>query len=169
MGILHLVDIHHPLEAQFVEIEPVADIVVGRYRLGVVIDHDAPPTALADGIEGIDAAPVELHAAADAVGTAAQHYHALAVVGEVDIVLGAVVGQIQIVGLCGEFRRQGIDLLDTGDDTQLFAPIAHLVLLHLDVINILVEGAGYLMVRETLAFGQFQQLERHLFHLGIPL
>ena len=53
-------DIEQTLKGEFVEIEAVAHIVVGRYGLGVVVDHDALITQLASGIDGIDRTPVEL-------------------------------------------------------------------------------------------------------------
>ena len=65
---LQVADIEHPLVGQLVEVEAVAHIVVSGYGLRVVVDHDSAPAALADGLQGIDAAPVELHGAADAVG-----------------------------------------------------------------------------------------------------
>ena len=62
-------DVHDPFERQFVEIEPVADVVVGRDRFGIVVDHHAPVPAAADGVERLHAAPVELGRGSYPVGS----------------------------------------------------------------------------------------------------
>ena len=64
--------IEYALERQFVEIETVAHIVVGRDCLRVIIDHYRLVPLLAGGGNGIDRAPVELDARADAVCSRAE-------------------------------------------------------------------------------------------------
>ena len=69
MRILHLDDVHNPLEGKLVEIEPVAHVVVSGYGLRIVVDEHSPVALLADGLNAVHRAPVELHRASDAVGS----------------------------------------------------------------------------------------------------
>lgn len=55
VGVLQLKDIHHTLEGKLVEIKAVAHIIVGRYRLGIVVDHHGAVTLLTDRIQGLHA------------------------------------------------------------------------------------------------------------------
>ena len=97
-GRLEVDDVHHALKRQLVEVETVAHVVVGRYGLGIVVDHYRPVAELAAGACGVDRTPVELYRAAYTVCARAEHHHRLVVMGEVDVVLCAVIGDIQIVG-----------------------------------------------------------------------
>jgi hypothetical protein len=47
--LLPLIDVEDPLEAELVEVEPVADVVVGRHGLRVVVDHDRRVAELLQG------------------------------------------------------------------------------------------------------------------------
>ena len=60
-GALELDDIHHTLEGELVEEQAVTHIIVGRYGLGVVVDHHAAVALLADGVERLHTTPVELY------------------------------------------------------------------------------------------------------------
>ncbi len=82
-------DVHDPLKSQLVEIEPVAHIVVGGYRFGVVVNHDRAVPVLADGLQRLHSAPVELYRRADTVSTRAEHYDRAVVARVVNIVLCA--------------------------------------------------------------------------------
>ena len=53
--------VEHALKRELVEIETVAHVIVGRYGLRVVVDHDRLVALLASGIDGIDRTPVELN------------------------------------------------------------------------------------------------------------
>ncbi|OPZ81752.1 MAG: hypothetical protein BWY77_00499 [bacterium ADurb.Bin431] len=125
--LLLIVDVADRLEAEFIEVELVADVIVGADGLGIVVDHDGLVVELLEGHHRIDAAPVEFDGAADAVGPAAQHHHRVAGV-EGDIVLLAVVGQIEIVGLGRVFSGEGVDLLDAGGQAIGLAELADLLL-----------------------------------------
>ena len=57
----HFYDVHYSFEGEFIEIEPVADIIIGGNRLRVVIYHDTPVSFLANGVQCLDSAPVKLH------------------------------------------------------------------------------------------------------------
>ena len=68
MRVLHLDDIHHTFEREFLEIETVAYVVVGGNGLRVVVDHHRTETVVADGVKGLYAAPIELDGRTDTVG-----------------------------------------------------------------------------------------------------
>ena len=112
VGRLELDYIHHALECQLVEIEPVADVVIGRHGFGVVVYHHRAQAHIRKGLERIDTAPVELHAAAYAVGARTQHDDRTVVVLVDDVVLCSVVCKIEVVRLCRILSRQRIYLLD---------------------------------------------------------
>ena len=61
MRILHVDDVHNTLECEFVEIQTVAHIVVGRHSLRVIIDHDRAIAMLANSIQCLYTTPVELN------------------------------------------------------------------------------------------------------------
>ena len=91
MRLLHLDDIHHTLEGQLVEVETVAHIVVGRYGLWVVVDHHRAPALLANGVQSLNATPVELYGRTDAVSTRTEYDDRTVVVLEGDVALHACV------------------------------------------------------------------------------
>ena len=66
-GPLALHDVHHVLEGERLEVEPVGRVVVGGDRLRVAVDHDGFHAGLAQGEGGVDARIVELDPLADAV------------------------------------------------------------------------------------------------------
>ena len=68
LGLLVGDDVGDVLEGERLEVEAVGDVVVGRDRLGVAVDHDRLVAVLAHGHGGVHAAVVELDALADAVG-----------------------------------------------------------------------------------------------------
>ena len=69
---LALVDLHHVLERERLEVEPVARVVVGRDRLGVRVHHHHLEPALPQRERRVAAAPVELDALPDPVRPAAE-------------------------------------------------------------------------------------------------
>ncbi len=126
-----LVDIEDALEAELVEIEPVADVVVGRYRLRIVVDHDRRVAELLEGQGGVDAAPVELDRGPDAVRARAED-HDLAgtavAVAERDVVLAAVVGHVEVIRLGRVLGGQGVDLLHGREEAGVLPPSSDLEL-----------------------------------------
>ena len=70
-----------------------------------------------------DRAPIELHAAADAVNARADHHDVLVV--EAQVVLRAVIGQVQVVGAGGPLSRHRIDLLDYRQDGPIATQLSH--------------------------------------------
>ena len=55
-------DVEHALQRQFIEVEAVAHVVVGRHGFGVIVDHHALITLSAGGLDGVYRTPVELNA-----------------------------------------------------------------------------------------------------------
>ena len=119
--ILQVEDIHDALESEFVKIKAVAHVVVGRYSFRIVVNHHTAITFLADSIECLHAAPVELNRRTDTVSARAQHNDALAVAQIVYIIGHATIGQIQIVCLRRIFGSQGVNLLHHGYNATLLA------------------------------------------------
>ena len=69
MRIFQFENIHHTLEGQLIEVKTVAHVVIGRYCLRIIIDHDAAPAFLADRIQRLHATPVEFNGRTDAIST----------------------------------------------------------------------------------------------------
>ena len=69
-----LVDFHHVLERERLEVEAVGGVVVGRDGLGVGVDHHDFDPQLAERKRRMAAAPVELDALADTVRPAAKDH-----------------------------------------------------------------------------------------------
>ena len=86
MRIFEVENIEHPLESQFVEIEAVAHVVIGRYRFGIIIDHDTAVSLLAYGIEGVYPAPVKFYRASDTVGSRPEYDNRTTVTEVTDVV-----------------------------------------------------------------------------------
>ena len=91
VGILQFENIHHALEGELVEVKTVAHVIVRRHGFGVVVYHDTAVAFLADGVQGLHAAPVELYGRTDAVGAGAQYDNGLAVAEVTDIICRATI------------------------------------------------------------------------------
>ena len=159
VGRFEVEDIHHALKGQLVEIEAVAHVVVGRNRLGVVVDHDGAVTLAANGAECLNAAPVKFYRRADSVGTRTEHHDALLIVFKLNVVRRAAICEIEVIGLCGIFCGERVDLLHAGHDAELLAEVAHR---HDGLFHALrffqSHGAGNLEVGEALALGAAQEV-----------
>ena len=145
MRLLHLDDIHHTLEGQLVEVETVAHIVVGRYGLWVVVDHHRAPAFLADGVQCLNATPVELYGRTDAVSTRTEYDDRTVVVLEGDVTLHACVSYIEVVGLSRILCCQGINLLHYRQDAIALALVANQK-------GSLVHVAKFFTIRENFLF-----------------
>ncbi len=162
VGLLQVDDVHHALKGELVEVEAVAGVVVGRHGLGIVVDHHRAPALFLDGHQGIDRAPVKLHRRADAVCARAEHYHRAVVVEVVDIVLGAVVGEVEIVGHGRILGCQGVYLLYHRHYAEGLAALAHGKHTGLAVGHgVFYHRAGYLEIAEALLLGQAHKLGRY--------
>jgi hypothetical protein len=78
---------------------PVALVVIRGNGLGVAVDHHALASSFPDRTHAEHASVVKLHTAADPVGAAAQHDNTALAFRDLEIVLLAVVGGIEVVGL----------------------------------------------------------------------
>ena len=124
-GALGTVDLQDVLEREGLEVEAVGDVVVGRDRLGVAVDHDGL-VALTQRHGGVHARVVKLDALADAVRAGAQDDDCLAF-ARADLVL-LVVGRVVVGRACRELGGAGVDGLEDGMDTEGAAHLAHRVL-----------------------------------------
>ena len=61
MRILHLDDVKHTLEGELVKVETVTHIIVGRYGLWVVVNHNRAVALSAYGVERLHSTPVKLY------------------------------------------------------------------------------------------------------------
>lgn len=77
--LLELVDAQHRLERELLEVEPVADVIVGGDRLRIAIDHHGRVLESLQLLDASDAAGVELHRGTDSVDARAEHDHRLRV------------------------------------------------------------------------------------------
>ncbi len=99
----------HVFEGKGFEVEAVAGVVVRRNRFGVAVDHDGFVTGFLQGKDRVNAAVVELDPLADAVRTATENHHALAL-GDIGLAL-VLVGRIEVRRVGVEFGATGIDSL----------------------------------------------------------
>ena len=65
---LEIQDIQHPFEGEFIEIQPIAHVIVRGYRLGVVVDHHRTVAFFANCVECLHTAPVEFNRRTNAIG-----------------------------------------------------------------------------------------------------
>ena len=114
--ILQFNDIHYTLIRKFVEIEPVADVVIGAHCLRIEIDHNRSVFSFSYCHQGINRAPVELHRAPDPVCTRSNNNHRTIVLFRDNIALCSIVGNIEVIGLSRVLCCQCIDLFDKRED-----------------------------------------------------
>ena len=116
--LLQLIDVHHPFKGELIEIEPVAHVIVCRHGLRVVVDHHTAVPFFPDGVQCIHRAPVEFDGTSDPVRPRAEDNHRTVVMEVFDVIEISVICEVQIIGLCREFCRQSIYLLDTRHNAQ---------------------------------------------------
>ena len=157
--ILQFENIHYTFECQLIEVKAVAHIVVGRNRFRVVVDHNRAPTLLADRVERLHTAPVELYRATDTVSTRTQHHDGAFISQIMHIAFRSVVSQVQIVGLCRIFGSQRIDLFHHRKDAAVFTVLTNLKDRLFTVFHLIFEDStGNLEIRETLLLRQTEQI-----------
>src|ERR1700693_2361296 len=103
--VLEVGDVADALLGQLLKVQPVGAVKVGRYRFRVGVDHNGWFLMLAQSAGGVDGAPVKLHRRADAVGSGAKDNNRVARQRR-DVVLGAVVGGVEVVGFGVELTGQ---------------------------------------------------------------
>ena len=158
MWVLEFDDVEYPFEGQLIKIEPVAGVVIGTDRFGVIVDHDGPEVLLLDGLDGIDRAPVEFDRASDPVCPRSQYNHRAVVAGIFDVVFGAVISNVEVVGHGRVFACQGIDLFDYRQDVAALAPVpdGKHALLHA-VVRQFEHQPGNLEIGESRFLGREKQ------------
>lgn len=80
-------------------------------------------TDLPEFSDASNGAPVKLHAAANAVDARADHHDVLVV--EMQVVLGTVVRQVQVVGEGGPLGGHRVNLLHYGQDGPFVTQLPH--------------------------------------------
>ena len=150
--VLKFKDVHHPFKGKFVEIETVAHIVVGRHGFGIIVNHYTAPTLLTDRVQRLHTTPVELHAGADAISTRTKHNNGTMVAQVSDVILCAVICQIEIISLRRIFGSKGIYLLHHRKDAETFAIGTNFQnsLLAIHVV-VQTECTGYLEIGKALS------------------
>ena len=113
---LDLDQLDHVLGGQRLEVQAVGGVVVGRHGLRIAVDHDGLVAGLAQRVDGMDAAIVELDALADAVRPAAQDDDLLPV-GRLRLALRrpmavALVAGIEVGRARFELGGAGVDALE---------------------------------------------------------
>ena len=163
MRIFQFENVHDTLEGEFVEIETVAHVIIRRYGLGVVVNHDAAITFLADGVQRLHTAPVELYRGADAVCPRTEYNDRFAVAQIMHIIGNAAVCQIQIIGSGGILGGECIYLFHYGQHPHALAQRTYgkyaVLAIH---IAFQTKSAGYLQIGEALYLGSAQQFLRCL-------
>ncbi len=74
VALFAVIDLHHVLESERLEVEPVRGVVVGRDGFRIRVDHHDFVSAALESERRVAAAPVELDALADAVGAAPEDH-----------------------------------------------------------------------------------------------
>ena len=90
---------------------------------GTYIDHDSLVSLLPQRSDGTNRAPVELDGRTDTVHTRAEYHDAP--IGEADVVLGAVVCQVEVVCDGRELSSHSVNLLDNWGDASIDTNAAH--------------------------------------------
>ena len=173
MGALEFDNVHDALEGEFIKIEAVAHVVVGGDGLGIVVDHHRAVAQFANGVQSLHAAPVELHAGTDTIGSGTEHHHRAAVVLVANVVVGSRfaaysgVGEIEVVCVGGIFGGQGVDLLDHRHNAVILADGSDgkTGLGHAAEFLLQSDGACYLEIGEAIDLGLEQQLAVESVHV----
>ena len=77
--IFQVKDVHDTLECQLVEVKTVAHIIVGRNRLGIIVNHHRTISFLTDRVQCLHTAPVKFYRRTDTVSTRAEYDNRLVV------------------------------------------------------------------------------------------
>ena len=74
-GVFRLDHVEHVFEGEWLEVEPIAGVVVGRYGFRVAVHHHRGEALLLEGEGGMAAAVIKFDSLADPVWTTAQDHH----------------------------------------------------------------------------------------------
>mmetsp|Transcript_34549 Transcript_34549/g.108293 ORF Transcript_34549/g.108293 Transcript_34549/m.108293 type:complete len:324 (+) Transcript_34549:1350-2321(+) len=148
---LDLVDVEDSLQAQLLEVEPVALIEVSRHSLRVAVDHDGLLALSNQSAQAQHGAVVKLDAASNPVSPATHNHDAMVVEG--NVTLSSVVGHVEIVGLSWELGRKGVNLFDNWSDAHPDSQLAGLSLRAADPLADLPVGEASLLGQEHHVLG----------------
>ncbi len=118
-----MVDVQDGLDVDVLEVQLVRLVVIGAYRLRVVVDHDSLVSRLTERPDGPDRAPIELDRRTDTIHAGTEHHHAVII--QRHVVLGGIVREVQVVGERRELGGDRVDLLDEGGDACFETHAAH--------------------------------------------
>src|SRR4030095_11784558 len=122
IGTLDFDDIHDILKSERLEVEAVGGGIIVPHRLRITVYHNGLVAVLFQGKGGVHAAVIKLNALANAVGaTTEDHdfFHGLR-----RGFAGALVGRIQVRGMCHKFSATSVDPLKRRLDVLLLAQSA---------------------------------------------
>ena len=122
-GFLHRHHFQHVFQRQRLEVQAIGSVIVGRYRLGIAVDHDGLVAVFTHRQRGMHAAIVKFDTLTDAVRPAPQH-HDFFVAGRLRLAF-FLVGRIHIGGVGGKLGSAGIHALEHRAHAQRMAVSAH--------------------------------------------
>ena len=111
-------DIQNVFKRQWLEVELVGGVIVGRDGLRIAVDHDRLVPFFGEAHHAMDAAVVKLNPLSDAVRSTTQDDDFLAVRSDgfvFRLVRGIMIGSFSL-----ELRTAGVDRLVDGEDTERF-------------------------------------------------
>src|SRR6516162_11717043 len=154
--LLHMHDLEHVLEREWLEVEAIRGVVIGRDGLRIAVDHDRLEAVFAQRKGGVDAAVVELDPLPDSIRPAAKNDDLLAV-GRLRFAL-LFVGGVHVRGARREFRRAGVDALVHRPQAQRMAARTDFVLVRLPEIRQPPIREAYALEPSQLVGGKVLQL-----------
>ena len=122
---LGTVNLQHILEREWLEVQAVGDVVVGRDRLGVAVDHDGL-VVVTQRHGSVHARVVELDALTDAVGAGSQDDDGLTLARTNLVFL--VVGRVVVGRTSSKLGSTGVNGLEDWVDAEGTAHFAHSIL-----------------------------------------
>ena len=137
------------------EVETVRGVEIRTDRFGIAVDENGFHPSSANGLHGLHAAAVELHALSDAIGPAAQHDGLFAIrwrclISAIFTLLAILPGGIQVRRFRFEFSGTSVHALEDRMDAQVVAAGLHR--------SIRAAAAGRdLPIAEPRALGLLQQ------------
>ena len=160
MRLLHIYDIHDTLKGKFVEIQTVTHVIVRRHCLRIIVYHYTAVTFFANCIKSLYATPVKLYRRTNTISAGTKYNNTTMVVLESDIALYASVCNIQVVGLCRVFCRQGVYLLHYRYDAVVLAQLSYnkTSLSHAMKLLLQANGTCYLEISKAIYLGCTEQL-----------
>ena len=127
-GLLIPGDIEDILQCERFKVEPVGNIVVRRYCLGIGIHHDSFVSRLSQRHGGMNATVIKLYTLPDPVGTPSDNHHLFRISAAAFILF--IIGGIVVRGVGLEFGGAGIHKFIYRCNALLLPQVSHLRLGH---------------------------------------